>query len=193
MDETFLGIHKRKKTPVLPFSLLIFPLRFPQAGYREGITAGKESALQEGFNEGFALTGVPIGRELGLARGILSALLLSPLLNTLPSDSDTADQIKSETQEINAHLSRITFADLMPPDLEAEEHARQHREEEGGGSGTREMAVLEDMMEQMDTGSEMANGQVRRPARDRSTAEDLKALRNQLDRLTARLGMNLNC
>jgi hypothetical protein len=37
-------------------------------GYREGITAGKESALQEGFDTGFASVGAPLGRDIGFIR-----------------------------------------------------------------------------------------------------------------------------
>ncbi|KAH9022309.1 hypothetical protein EDB85DRAFT_2293221 [Lactarius pseudohatsudake] len=49
---------------------------FTTAGYRDGISSGKEAALQEGFDAGFARTGAPRGRELGVLRGLAAALLL---------------------------------------------------------------------------------------------------------------------
>ncbi|KAG8714075.1 hypothetical protein FRC09_018034, partial [Ceratobasidium sp. 395] len=48
---------------------------FMTAGYREGITAGKESALQEGFDDGFASVGASLGRQLGVLRGMANAAL----------------------------------------------------------------------------------------------------------------------
>ncbi|KAF9484176.1 hypothetical protein BDN70DRAFT_789102, partial [Pholiota conissans] len=114
---------------------------FTNVGYREGITAGKEAASQEGFDEGFANVGVPIGRELGLLRGIATVILFS--LKASP-DSCARDAI-AEAQEISSLLSRIRFSDIMPRDLEAEEHARQHLEAEG-----MELDVNEDIAEKRD-------------------------------------------
>lgn len=159
-----------------------------QAGYREGITAGKESALQEGFDQGFATAGVPIGRELGLIRGIVSAILSSLDETSVPKPPETGDQIITEIQEINSRLSRIRFSDIIPPDLEAEEHARQHQEEGGNeldAAEGRELELLENMIEQMNTDSEKPNG----PAK---LGEDVKVLKNRLDQLAVRLGMNIN-
>ncbi|KAM5346936.1 hypothetical protein ACJ41O_009941 [Fusarium nematophilum] len=47
------------------------------AGYREGITAAKESSLQAGFDEGFSLgasVGLKAGQLLGLLEGIAEAV-----------------------------------------------------------------------------------------------------------------------
>jgi len=171
---------------------------FTKTGYREGITAGKESALQEGFDQGFAMAGVPIGRELGLMRGTVSAILsfLNETSSAVIVHPEIDDQIITETQEINSRLSKIRFSDMMPPDLEAEEHARRHREEDGDEldegqerSRTREMDLLEDVFEQMNTDSERTNGL--HPPRGRPTAQDVEVLKNRLDLLVARLGMNV--
>ncbi|KAE8270851.1 hypothetical protein A4X09_0g1486 [Tilletia walkeri] len=43
------------------------------AGYREGITAGKLGALQSGFDEGFS-AGAPLGRAVGRLRGEVTSL-----------------------------------------------------------------------------------------------------------------------
>ncbi|KIJ07744.1 hypothetical protein PAXINDRAFT_120784, partial [Paxillus involutus ATCC 200175] len=48
---------------------------FTNSGYREGIIAGKEASLQEGFDAGFADVGVPTGRELGNLRGAASTIV----------------------------------------------------------------------------------------------------------------------
>ncbi|TFY74295.1 hypothetical protein EWM64_g9718 [Hericium alpestre] len=66
---------------------------FTNSGYREGITAGKEDALQEGFDAGFAEVGVPLGQELGLLRGLASALqsFLAPMPPTSVVASSRAE------------------------------------------------------------------------------------------------------
>ncbi|KAJ8506951.1 hypothetical protein ONZ45_g10620 [Pleurotus djamor] len=125
---------------------------FTNVGYREGITAGKEAALQEGFDDGFANVGVPLGRELGLLRGLASALL------SFVSDSaDNAEQDRStaliSAKEIVSGLGQVRFADIVPRDLEAEQHAREHLDAEGEALDTneelqekRDMEGLEDLL-----------------------------------------------
>lgn len=39
------------------------------------MAAGKASALQEGFDQGFAENGVPLGRQVGHARGVATAFV----------------------------------------------------------------------------------------------------------------------
>ncbi|KAF7297305.1 Yae1-N domain-containing protein [Mycena indigotica] len=97
---------------------------FTNAGYREGITAGKESALQEGFDAGFAQVGVPLGREIGHLRGIVSAVI-SFLQSTFCERADK-DALLAEAREISASLADVRFSDIAPRDLEAEAHAREH-------------------------------------------------------------------
>ncbi|KAK0561742.1 hypothetical protein OC844_003055 [Tilletia horrida] len=48
--------------------------QFEDAGYREGITAGKMSTLQAGFDEGFSTVGAPLGRAVGRLRGETTSL-----------------------------------------------------------------------------------------------------------------------
>ncbi|KAF8488086.1 hypothetical protein JB92DRAFT_3148370 [Gautieria morchelliformis] len=99
---------------------------FTNAGYREGITAGKESALQEGFNDGFARVGVPLGREIGLLRGAANAAM--GFLSSRKSDADpaTLERRNTEVLGVIGGLGRINLVDLSPPDLQAQEHAREH-------------------------------------------------------------------
>ncbi|KAK0554582.1 hypothetical protein OC846_002058 [Tilletia horrida] len=49
--------------------------QFEDAGYREGITDGKLSSLQAGFDEGFSTVGAPLGRAVGRLRGEATSLL----------------------------------------------------------------------------------------------------------------------
>jgi len=80
---------------------------FTTAGYRDGIFAGKEAALQEGFDAGFARTGAPRGRELGVLRGLAAALLhLTPGLAAEPA------QAQAQVREIVGKLAAVRFADL---------------------------------------------------------------------------------
>ena len=160
-----------------------------QAGYREGITTGKQDALQQGFDQGFAAPGVPIGRALGQLRGVASALLALP-----NHDDETA----AETQAISAALSNVRFADVMPPDVEAEEHARRDREVYGDDvdgpdttAKTREMDLLEDMVARMNTGtgSEAVTNDRETKGAPRPTTEDVKALKSRLESLATRLGL----
>ncbi|KAF8531107.1 hypothetical protein JB92DRAFT_2853522, partial [Gautieria morchelliformis] len=99
---------------------------FTNAGYREGIMAGKESALQEGFDDGFARVGAPLGREIGLLRGAANAAM--GFLSSRKSDADlaTLERHKTEVLGVIGGLGRLNLVDLAPPDLQAQEHAREH-------------------------------------------------------------------
>ncbi|CAL1709047.1 unnamed protein product [Somion occarium] len=101
---------------------------FQNAGYREGITAGKEGALQEGFDEGYAETGVPIGREIGNLRGISSALVSLLSSPTFVPEHGDREQFLQEARLISMELAELRFSDVAPPDLQAEQHAREHLE-----------------------------------------------------------------
>lgn len=89
-----------------------------QAGYREGITAGKEGALQAGFDEGYKDFGRLGGLELGRARG-----LANTLLNFLKSSQPDLAQ---EAQDIVKGLGQLSMEDVCPKDQEAEKHFRDH-------------------------------------------------------------------
>jgi len=66
-----------------------------QAGYREGVTAGKTSALQEGFDAGFAESGVPLGRQVGHARGMATALAGLPSFKERETVEKLLDELNS--------------------------------------------------------------------------------------------------
>ncbi|KAJ3709603.1 hypothetical protein C8R42DRAFT_598367 [Lentinula raphanica] len=155
---------------------------FTTAGYREGITAGKEAALQEGFDAGFATVGVPIGREIGILRGVISALLSYVSLHgeNLPGGESTLIEVRS----IASQLSNIRFADIAPRDLEAEEHAREHLEmvdedaemqENEELAQKRAMEGLEDMLASLGSGPDPHS-----PAQQRKpTMEDVGTLKER--------------
>lgn len=119
-----------------------------QAGYREGITAGKEDALQEGFDNGFAEIGVPLGREVGVARGVASAML--SILSTRGKSMGMKMEMEVEARDILNQLNEVRFSDIAPRDMEAEEHAREHLEDEMDVNEElgkkRDMEMLEDML-----------------------------------------------
>jgi hypothetical protein len=87
-----------------------------QAGYRDGLSAGKETALQEGFDAGFADTSAPRGRELGVLRGLAAALLH---LSSRPAAELGQTQMQVRVREIMGKLAAVRFADLVPPNEEA--------------------------------------------------------------------------
>ncbi|KAI0712235.1 hypothetical protein C8Q76DRAFT_768941 [Earliella scabrosa] len=174
---------------------------FTNAGYREGITAGKESALQQGFDDGFAQVGAPTGRELGILRGLCSALLA--FLSRNPQDHAA---LLEQVRGIATTLANVRFSDIAPPDLEAIAHAREHLEsarpmdeDDDGAELTdpaksneeikdkRDMEGLEDLLAQMSAPG--ADGRSVPPARP--TADDVARLRERLLSIARSLGLTL--
>ncbi|KAG6861815.1 hypothetical protein C0995_011697 [Termitomyces sp. Mi166 len=163
---------------------------FTDVGYREGITAGKEAFVQEGFDAGFATVGAPLGRDLGLIRGQSSALL--SFLTSTPAPAlglsgDAKEALVQEIRDIVLQLGNVRFSDIEPRDLEAEKHAREHLEAEG-----QEMEVHEDVEKkrQMEKVEDMlaglsAGGTVNTPGRP--TMEDVASLKARLHAVTSQL------
>ncbi|KIY66919.1 hypothetical protein CYLTODRAFT_437252 [Cylindrobasidium torrendii FP15055 ss-10] len=158
---------------------------FTNTGYREGITAGKEGALQEGFDAGFAQIGVPLGRELGNMRGIASVLVAFL--------SQSGSPLLDEARTISTALNSVRFADIAPRDLEAEEHARQHLETEGEEvdvpeeiDDKRKMEGLEDML------NKLSSGALNPADHSRPTMADVTKLKTRLENLVLESGLNIN-
>ncbi|KAJ1024399.1 hypothetical protein NDA18_004566 [Ustilago nuda] len=136
--------------------------QFHDTGYREGITAGKLSTLQQGFNTGFNEVGALLGRQLGQLRGQVAALLF--LTSTLFPDSTSTfagntcrarrvamspssgfvlpllkhpqlEQARRELEELAKELDAVTLEKIAEPDYEALEHEREHAAEDGGDGG----------------------------------------------------------
>ncbi|GAA5904674.1 hypothetical protein JCM6882_008343 [Rhodosporidiobolus microsporus] len=115
--------------------------RYSDAGYRDGITAGKNARLQAGFDQGFALAS-PYAREVGGLRGIAASLLAlltttgasakhaGPLLAALePQGRQGKEQVVAELREVVNALGRLDAVRVLPVDEEAEAHAKEHAEE----------------------------------------------------------------
>lgn len=103
-----------------------------QAGYREGITAGKASTLQKGFDQGFTFS-IPYAREIGSLRGIATSLLA--LLTTAAGAKLSSEALKglagreeviAECRLVVLALAKLNESNVLPADLEALEHARSH-------------------------------------------------------------------
>ncbi|KAI0372244.1 hypothetical protein BV20DRAFT_1034716 [Pilatotrama ljubarskyi] len=176
---------------------------FTNAGYREGITAGKESALQQGFDEGFAQVGAPLGRELGILRGLCSALI--SFLGRPQTQPPQAETLLAEVRDIAAQLANVRFSDIAPPDLEALAHAKEHLEnamdedqaEEAADLADpaklneeikekRDIEGLEDLMAHMNPGGASGTSPQARPK-----AEDVARLKMRLLAIAQELGLSL--
>ncbi|KAJ7279044.1 hypothetical protein C8J57DRAFT_1059386, partial [Mycena rebaudengoi] len=154
---------------------------FTHVGYREGITAGKKSALQEGFDAGVALVGALLGRDLGFLHGMASALVA---YQGSASGACQHAALLAEARAIAAALGAVRLSDIVPRDLEAEEHARQHladsedadimeMEMEGSEKLAEKlkMEILEDIFSQLTAGGTQADAENTRP-----TVEDVRVL-----------------
>ncbi|BGP15066.1 hypothetical protein JCM10213_002790 [Rhodosporidiobolus nylandii] len=134
--------------------------RYNDAGYRDGITAGKNARLQNGFDQGFALAS-PYARELGALRGIAASLLAlltttggsakyaGPVVAVLDARGTGAkEQVVAELREVVNALGKLDANKVLPPDEEAEQHAREH-EDEGLSEVMRQRKEMREMEELM--------------------------------------------
>ncbi|CAE6472378.1 unnamed protein product [Rhizoctonia solani] len=154
---------------------------FMTAGYREGITEGKESALQEGFDDGFASTGAPLGRQVGTLRGQANALLALCTRQQLSN-------LEAEVREIVQGLSRVRLSALAPPDMQAIEHAKQHESDApdvGDVETNNQMGGLEDAFESLSTSRSAGKEDVMR--RSVEAMVELNRLRERLEAVSTRL------
>jgi len=99
----------------------------------------------------------------------------------------------AEAQEISSQFSRIRFSDIMPRDLEAEEHAREHLEAEGIEldmneeiADRRDLESLKDMLANLSTNNEKSKERSTRP-----TIDDVRTLKDRLSLLTTRLDLGI--
>ncbi|KAH8981692.1 hypothetical protein EDB86DRAFT_3247578, partial [Lactarius hatsudake] len=120
----------------------------------------KEAALEEGFDVGFARTGAPRGRGLGVLRGLAAALLLH-----LPRSSPAAQPAQTRVREIVDKLAAAHFR----PDEEA---TALHRADADAQCGA-------------DEGQGQGQGQ------SPQQADDLRALRTQLESVLLEAGLNV--
>ncbi|GHJ85454.1 hypothetical protein NliqN6_1856 [Naganishia liquefaciens] len=109
--------------------------RYTDAGYREGITNGKLTTLQEGFDAGFA-NSVTGSRHLGNLRGRVAALVT--FLQSLPSSTANV-ALLHRARELRAELSKVKRTDVLPIDEEAAAHAREEHADLQGELGRGEV------------------------------------------------------
>ena len=161
------------------------------------------STLQAGFDTGYAQVGVPLGREIGLLRG--TALALATFIDSSQphQPAEVPNGILEEIRSISTQLSDIQFSDIVPRDLEAEAHAREHLADDEGDlpvnsvdehgvvqdEGTvekKKMEQLEDMMSSFGT-NPTPSSHLPRPG-----PEDLKAIHVRLSQVAKILGLELD-
>jgi len=94
--------------------------KYADVGYREGISEGKLSSLQEGFDGSFR-TSVPLVRRLGRLRGMVGGLLGYTL-----GLGEGKEQMIKMIRELNSDLGRLKMGDVLPVDQEAMDHAKEH-------------------------------------------------------------------
>ncbi|XP_076095161.1 protein YAE1 homolog [Mytilus galloprovincialis] len=73
-----------------------------EGGYREGLTSGKESQLQKGFNEGFS-DGAKTLYKLAKQRGEISARLSCQYEN----DQGISSEVEKELQKQLNHITQL--------------------------------------------------------------------------------------
>ncbi|KAL7419016.1 hypothetical protein Q5752_006701 [Cryptotrichosporon argae] len=120
--------------------------RYTDAGYREGITDGKLSTLQAGFDASFAAS-VPLSRAVGTLRGRATALLhfvealtaaAGPMARgRSPPEhaTDGAESLADDVRALLAALARLRRDAVLPVDLERIAHEREAHGADGHGDG----------------------------------------------------------
>ncbi|GAB2268378.1 hypothetical protein Dimus_003341 [Dionaea muscipula] len=88
------------------FSLVLYF----QSGYRDGITAGQNASVQEGFNEGFK-DSVLAGYKWGLVRGVTSALDFLP--DQLKAQMVDTGEKRSEFKCLGETVGSVSSEDAL--------------------------------------------------------------------------------
>lgn len=119
-----LSSIETKSFELTTFSFLSYPSfrLLLQDGFREGITSGKLSTLQSGFDSGYLLSSLP-SRQLGNLRGRASALLALLLLpppsstssSSSPSSTPTTFSRSTTTRSSSTSSSSHLTSHLDPP------------------------------------------------------------------------------
>ena len=124
---------------------------------------------------------MPLGRQLGILRGTVNALLASlqlakPLvfLGNLPIE-DIREPIVKDLQMLSQRLSNIRLKDVAPRDLQAEAHAREHRDVEAEGTDD----ALANAIMELET-SDRPNG-----------TQELASIQQEIHIIMQKLGVNL--
>lgn len=136
--------------------------KYSDVGYREGISEGKLSSLQEGFDQSFE-TSVPPVRRLGKLRGAASALL-AYTTGMEPKDDLLVERVRT----LISDLGRIKPSDVLQVDQEALDHAKEHLWDDNEDL-PREKKEMDDLVDAFDV---MAGQKVDGVAGERAQRED---------------------
>ncbi|WWD21455.1 hypothetical protein CI109_105940 [Kwoniella shandongensis] len=155
--------------------------RYSDAGYREGITDGKLSTLQRGFDESFAQS-VPLSRQIGNLRGRAAALL--SFLTTDPSVGVRVEDLR----ELIRELGKLRRDQILPQDEERIAHEREEHDGEAyelDVNDNREMEGLEKSLDLLSGGGNTSATGTNGTKEDgetvlRSLEERLRALEKNL-------------
>ncbi|TIC06881.1 N-terminal nucleophile aminohydrolase [Wallemia mellicola] len=112
--------------------------RFMDEGYREGISYGKEAHLQPGFDEGYT-TGVGYGREFGRLRAFANQALSH--LTNIQASPEQLERCRS----LVSNIGRVSAHQILPKDIEAIEHAKEHEEEDRKQKSTSNVTFEEEL------------------------------------------------
>ncbi|KAJ9107855.1 hypothetical protein QFC19_002761 [Naganishia cerealis] len=136
---------------------------YADAGYREGITPGKLTTLQRGFDEAYAASVVP-SRRLGQLRGRVAALVA--FLQSRQQQGDTTNGagdadalLLQRAKEAKRLLARVRPETVLPVDEEALAHAAAEHPADGvvvdkdewrGEEGVRERREMADVVQKLE-------------------------------------------
>lgn len=126
------------------------------------------------------MTGAPLGRQLGVLRGMVTGL--SAILQNMkpsqafpgsPMDDQEILHIRNELQELSLRLNNLRLKDIAPRDSEAEAHAREHMD-----------------VEKEDTDDALANAIMDLGVTERPDGmKELVTIQERLQNITERLGI----
>ena len=137
-----------------------------------------------------------MGRQIGHLRGMASALFALLSTPSFAPQNGNKEELLREARAISSDLAEIRFSDIAPPDLQAEQHAREHLESADAEERDfevemsdevkqkRDLENLEDMMTRMGAGATTSAVDKTRP-----TMSDVEKLAGRLTVLLLSLGL----
>ncbi|GAA5937361.1 Yae1p [Sporobolomyces koalae] len=170
--------------------------RYHDAGYRDGITNGKNSNLQLGFDQGFSLAS-SYARQVGQLRGVATTLLSIlttqsgskhvPTLINAQDEGNTKDSIVSQLREVVNLLGKLERDQVLPVDQEALEHAKSHNNDSTAATGFSQEYV--DKQEMNELGDMLNTLGHNATTRSRDHVAQLEECRTQVGIVLERMGL----
>ncbi|KAF8755049.1 Essential protein Yae1, N terminal [Rhizoctonia solani] len=153
---------------------------FVTAGYREGITEGKNRPFRRGLTMG--------SHRLVHRSVVRSVYSEDKRMRYLHCARQHLAQLEVEVREIVQGLSRLKLSTLAPPDMQAIEHAREHESDApdvGDVETNNQMGDLEDAFESLSTSKSAGKEDVMR--RSVEAMAELDRLRKRLESVYTQL------